>query len=126
MKYLGRYLGARETKLQENGENYITLSYMHSILLQHRLIRNLKSRRLRWAGHVARMEQSRNAYRVLVGKPEGETPSGRPRRRSEDNIKMDLREVGCDPGEWIDLAEDRDQWRAYKAGSEPPGSLKAN
>ena len=55
------------------------------------------------------MEQSRNAYRVLVGKPEGKRPSGRP-RHWEDNIKMDLREVGCDPGEWIDLAEDRNQW----------------
>ena len=59
------------------------------------------------------MEQSRNAYRVLVGKPEGKRPLGRPRQRWEDNIKMDLREVGCDPGEWIDLAEDRDQWRVY-------------
>ena len=64
-------------------------------------------------GHVARMEQSRNAYRALVRKPEGEKPLERPRHRWEDNIKMDLREVGCDPGEWIDLAEDRNQWRAY-------------
>ena len=56
------------------------------------------------------MEQSRNACRVLAGKPEGKRPLGRPRRRWEDNIKMDLTEVGCDPGEWIDLAEDRDQW----------------
>ena len=53
------------------------------------------------------MEQSINAYRVLVGKPEGKTPLGRPRRRWEDKIKMDLREVGCDPEEWIDIAEDR-------------------
>ena len=52
-------------------------------------------------------------YIVLVGKPEGKRPLGGPRRRWEDNIKMDLREVGCDPREWIDLAEDRDQWRAY-------------
>ena len=52
------------------------------------------------------MEQSRNAYRVLVGKPEGNRPLGRPRRRWEDNIKMNLREVDCDPGEWMDLAED--------------------
>ena len=59
------------------------------------------------------MEQSRNAYRVLVGKLEGKRPLGRPRRRWEGNIRMDLREVGCDPGEWIDLAEDRDQLRAY-------------
>ena len=80
------------------------------------IIRSLKTRRLRWAGHVARMEVSRNAYRVLVGKPEGKRPLGRPRRRWEDNIKMDLREVGCDPGEWIDLAEDRDQWRGYVRG----------
>ena len=59
------------------------------------------------------MEQSRNAYRLLVGKPKGKIPLGRPRRRWEDNIKMDLREVGCDPREWIGLAENRDQWRAY-------------
>ena len=76
-------------------------------------IRNLKSRRLRWAGHVARMKKFRNSYRVLMGKPEGMRPLGRPRRRWEDNVKMDLREVGCDPGDWIALAEDRDQWRAY-------------
>ena len=74
------------------------------------IIRNLKLRRLRWAGHVERMEQSRNAYRVLVGKPESKRPLGRPRYRWEDNIKMDLREVGCDPRDWITLAEDRDQW----------------
>ena len=77
-----------------------------------RIIRNLKSRRMRWAGHVACMEQFRNAYRVLVGKPESKRTLGRPRRRWEDNIKMDLREVGCDPGNWIVLAEDRDQCRA--------------
>ena len=59
------------------------------------------------------MEQSRNVYRVLVGKPEGKRPLGRPRRRWEDNIKLDLREVGCDPGDWIALADDMDQWRAY-------------
>ena len=58
------------------------------------------------------MEQFRNAYRVLVGKPESKRPVGRPRRRWED-IKMDLREVGCDPRDCIALAEDRDQWRAY-------------
>ena len=59
------------------------------------------------------MEQSTYACRVLVGKSEGKRPLGRPRRRWEDTIKMDLREVGCDPGVWIDLSEDRDQWRAY-------------
>ena len=59
------------------------------------------------------MEQFRNACRVLVGKPESKRPLGRPRHRWEDNIKMDLREVGYDPRDWITLAEDRDQWRAY-------------
>ncbi|KAJ4438366.1 hypothetical protein ANN_14308 [Periplaneta americana] len=64
-------------------------------------------------GHVARMGESRNAYRVLVGRPEGKRPFGMPRRRWEDNIKMDLKEVGYDGRDWIDLAQDRDQWRAY-------------
>ena len=59
------------------------------------------------------MEQSRNAYRVLVGNPEGKRHLGSPRRRCEDNVRMDLKEVGRDPGKWIDVAEDRDQWRAY-------------
>ncbi|KAJ4439947.1 hypothetical protein ANN_08078 [Periplaneta americana] len=70
-------------------------------------------RRLRWAGHVARMGESINAYRVLVGRPEAKRPLGRPRRRWEDNIKMDLREVGYDDRDWINLAQDRDRWRAY-------------
>ena len=76
------------------------------------VIRNLKSRRMRWAGHVACMEKFRNAYRVLVGEPEGKRPLGRPRRRLEDNIIKDLWEVGCDLGDWMALAEDREQWRA--------------
>ena len=59
------------------------------------------------------MEQSRNANRILVRKPEEKRPSGKPRCRWEENVKMDLRDLGCDPGEWIALAEDRDQWRAY-------------
>ncbi|KAJ4442171.1 hypothetical protein ANN_12037, partial [Periplaneta americana] len=77
------------------------------------IIRTIKSRRLRWAGHVARIGESRNAYRVLVGRPDGKRPLGTPRRRWEDNIKMDLREVGYDGRDWINLAQDRDQWRAF-------------
>jgi hypothetical protein len=72
----------------------------------------IKSRRMRWAGHVARMGEKRNAYRILVGKPEGKRPLARPRRRLVDNIKMDLRELGWDGMDWIDLAQDRDYWMA--------------
>jgi hypothetical protein len=72
----------------------------------------IKSRWMRWAGHVARRGEKRNAYRILVGKPEGNRPLGRPRRRWMDNIKMDLREIGWDGMDGIDLAMDRDQWRA--------------
>ena len=87
------------------------IAELHALYSSPNIIRNLKSRRLRWAGHVARMEQFRNTYRVLVGKPESKRPLGRSRRRWEDNIKMNLREVGCDPRDWIALAEDRDRWR---------------
>ncbi|KAJ4436784.1 hypothetical protein ANN_16916 [Periplaneta americana] len=86
---------------------------LHALYSSSDIIRNITSRRLRWAGHVARMGESRNAYRVLVGRPKGKIPLGRPRRRWKDNIKMDLREVGYDDREWINLAQDRDQWRAY-------------
>jgi len=71
----------------------------------------VKSRRMRWAGHVARMGEGRGVHRVLVGKPEGKRPLGRPRPRREDNIKMDLREVG-EVGDRMELAQIRDRWRA--------------
>jgi hypothetical protein len=64
----------------------------------------IKSRRMRWAGHVARMREGRSVYRVLVGRPEGRRPLGRPRRRWEDDIKMDIREIGIDGANWIQLA----------------------
>jgi hypothetical protein len=76
------------------------------------IIRVIKSRRMRWAGHVARMGDGRGAYRVLVRRPEGRRPLGRPRRRWEDNIKIDLQEVGWGGMDWIDMAQDRDRWRA--------------
>ena len=72
----------------------------------------VKSRRMRWAGHVACMGEDRGVHRVLVGKPEGRRPLGRPRCRWEDNIKMDLQEVGVGRGDWMELAQDRDRWRA--------------
>jgi hypothetical protein len=72
----------------------------------------IKSRRMRWAGHVACMGEGRGAYRILVGRPEGRRPLGRLRRRWEDNIKMDVQEVGWGDMDWIDMAQDRDRWRA--------------
>ena len=76
------------------------------------IVRVVKSRRMRWAGHVARIGEGRFVHRVLVGKPEGKRPLGRPRRRWEYNIKMDLQEVGGSCGDWMELAQDRDRWRA--------------
>ncbi|KAJ4435096.1 hypothetical protein ANN_23671 [Periplaneta americana] len=86
---------------------------LHALYSSPDVIRNIKSRRLRWTGHVAGMGESRNAHSVLVGRPEGKRSLGKPRRRWEDNIKMDLREVGYDDREWINLAQDRYRWRAY-------------
>jgi len=74
-------------------------------------VRVVKSRRMRWAGHLARMGEDRGVHRVLVGKPEGKRPLGRPRCGWEDNIKMDLQEVGGCRGDWMELAQDRDRWR---------------
>ena len=71
----------------------------------------IKSRRMRWAGHVARMVEERGMYRVLVGKPEGRRPLESPRRRWVDNIRIDIQEMGCGYMDWIGLAQDRDSWR---------------
>jgi hypothetical protein len=76
------------------------------------VIRIIKSRRMRWTGHVARKGEKRNAYRLLLGKPEEKRPLGRPRHRWMDNIRMDLVQVGWGDVDWIGLAQDRDMWRA--------------
>jgi hypothetical protein len=85
---------------------------LHNLYSSPSIVRMMKSRRMRWAGLVARMGYNRNAYRILVGMPEGKRRLGRPRRRRVDNIKMDLREIGWGVMDWIDLAQIRDQWRA--------------
>jgi len=85
----------------------------------------IKLRRMRWAGHVARMVEERWVYRVLVGKPEGRRPLGRPRRRWVDNIRMDLQEVGYGYMDWIRLAQDRGHVAdVCECGNEPSGSVK--
>jgi hypothetical protein len=85
---------------------------LHNLYCSQSIIRIIKSRRMRWTGHVARMREKRNSYRILVGKPEGKRPLGRPKRRWEDNIKINLREIGWGGMDWIDVVQDRDQWRA--------------
>jgi hypothetical protein len=85
---------------------------LHNLYSSPDIIRQSKSRRMRWAGHVARMGQGRNVCRLLMGKPEGKSPLGRPKRRWEYGIKMDLRKIGGGGVEWIHLAQDRDRWRA--------------
>jgi hypothetical protein len=86
---------------------------LHSLYSSPNIVRVIKSRRLRWAGHVARMGEGRGVYSVLVGKPEGKRPLRRPRRSWKDNIKMDFREIGIDGANWIQLAQDRVQWRTF-------------
>jgi hypothetical protein len=81
----------------------------------HNIILVIKSKGMRWAGHVARMAEKRGVYRILVGRPEGRRPLGSPRRRWEDNIKLDLQDVGWGM-DWIELAQDRDKWRALLNG----------
>jgi hypothetical protein len=85
---------------------------LHDLYSSPSIIRIIKSRRIRWEGHVARMGEKRNAFRLLVGKPEGKRPLGRPILRWVDNIKMDLGEAGWGDVDWIGLAKDRNRWRA--------------
>ena len=94
----------REKKVHKEGLNDLHCSPS--------IVRVLQWRRKRRAGHVVRMGERRGVYRVLVRKPEGKRPLGRHRRRWENNIKMDLQEVGCGGMDWIELAQDRDRWRA--------------
>jgi hypothetical protein len=86
---------------------------LHSLYSSPNIVRVIKSRRTRWAGHATRMGEERGVYRFLVGRPEGKRPLGRPRRRWEYNSKLDLMEIGIDGANWIQLAQDRVHWRAF-------------
>ena len=100
-------------KRDENGEwRRLHNKELHSLYRSPNIVRVIKSRRLRWAGHVARMEEGRSAFKILTGKSNGKRPLGRPRRRWEDNIRMDLEEIGINAENWVDSAQDRNYWRA--------------
>jgi hypothetical protein len=90
-------------------------NYFCNFILSLNIVRVIKLRRMRWAGHVACIGEGRDVYRVLVGRPERKRPVGRPRHRWEDNIKMDLRdrEIGIDGENWICLAQDRVRWQTF-------------
>ena len=92
-----------------SGEGSTTRNF---IVFTVHLIRVIKSRRLRWAGHVVRMEEDRSAFKMLTGKPKGKRFLGRPRHRWEDNIRMELEEMGINAGNWFDSAQGKDYWRA--------------
>jgi hypothetical protein len=85
---------------------------LHDLYSSPTIVRVIKSRRIRQAGHVARMGDGRGVHRGLMGKTEGKRPLGRPRRRWEDKFKIDFQEVGCGDMDWIELAQDRDSWQA--------------
>jgi hypothetical protein len=85
---------------------------LHILYSSPNIIRQIKSRRMRWEGHVACMGEEKSVYKVVMRKPEGKKPLGKPRRRWEDGIRMDLREIGWWSVEWIQLAQDRERWRA--------------
>ena len=97
---------------RDNGEwRRLNNEELHSLYRSPNIVRVIKSRRLRWAGHVTRMEEGRSAFKILTGKPTGKIPLGRHRRRWEDNIRMDLEEIGINAENWVDSAQDRNYWR---------------
>ena len=96
-------------KRDENGEwKRLHNEELHSLYRSHNIVRVIKSRRLRWEGHVARMEENRSAFKILTGKPTGKRPLGRPRRRWEDYIRKYLREIYINTWNWVDSTQDRD------------------
>jgi hypothetical protein len=97
------------TKRDENGEwTKLRDEELHSLYRSPNIVRVIKSRRLRWTGHVARMEEGRSAFKILIGKPTGKRRLGKPRRRWEDSIRMNLKEIGINARNWVDSAQDRD------------------
>ena len=89
----------------------------HSLYRPPNIVRLMKSRRLRWTGHVAGMEEGRSAFKILIVTCEGKRPLGRPRRRWENNIRMDLKGIGINTRNWVDSSQDKDYWRVLVNGN---------
>jgi hypothetical protein len=112
-RVLRRLFGPKRDKV--TGEwRKLHIEELHDLHSSPTIVQVMKLRRMRWAGHVANMGEGRGVYSVVVGKPEGRRPLGRPRCRWEDNIKADLQEVGCGGMDWIELAQDTDKWQALE------------
>ena len=110
-RMLRRIFGSKRNEVTEEWRK-LHNEELNNLYTSPNIVRVIKSRRMRWAGHVAHIRERRGIYRVSVGKLEGNRPLGRPRHKWEDDIKMDLQEVGCGGMDWIELAQDKDRWRA--------------
>jgi hypothetical protein len=124
-RVLRRIFGAKRDVVT-GGWSKLHNEELHNLYSSPSIIRIMKSRRMRWAGHMARMGEKRNVYGLLVGKPERRRPLGRSRRKWIDDVKMDVLEIGLSVVDWIGLAQDRYRWResSCELGNEPSGSIK--
>jgi hypothetical protein len=121
-RVLWKIFGPKRDEATEEWRN-LHNGELHNLYPSPDIIRQIKSRRMRWAGLVALTGEGRNLHKVLVGKPEGKGPLERPRRRWENGIKMDFREIGWGGMEWIHLAQNRDRWRAVVNAAMKPRVL---